>query len=180
MMASYLARIYAWRTLMGDDGIINSGLHSAGLIDHPIGFLLFSRFAAIVAEINLYLPFVTLLLYAGLSTVSTDVSEAARDLGAGRGQVLRRVILPLIGPALLAGVAFTFFLSCGDYITPALLGGASSDTFGTAIADQLEVSLNYPLGAAISFVMVAAFVVFFVGVRFAMRSTHLLPRLQAQ
>jgi spermidine/putrescine transport system permease protein len=180
LMASYLVRIYAWRTLLGEHGLINSALESVGLINKSLGFLLFSRFAVVVAQVNLFLPFTTLLLYASLSGLSSQLVEGARDLGARRAEALRRVLLPLSGQAILAAASLTFFLSAGDYITPVFLGGTNASTFGTAISDQLRITGNYPLGAALSFVMVAAFAGVYVVLRLSMRATKLLPRLERE
>lgn len=176
MLASYLARIYAWRTLMGSNGVINSLLEHLGIIQHPFGFILFSRFAVIVAEVNLYMPICALISFASLSGVAPEVREVARDLGAGRFQTLRRVTLPLSGSAVYGSAALAFFLSCGDYITPVFLGGpSSSQTFGTTIASQVITDANYPFAAALSVVMVLAFAVYAVLLRGAMRWTRLLP-----
>ena len=81
MLASYLVRIYAWRTLMGERGVLNSALDASGIIDEPLGVLLFSRLTVIVAYVNLYLPFTTLLIYASLAGVPRALRESARDLG---------------------------------------------------------------------------------------------------
>jgi spermidine/putrescine transport system permease protein len=177
MLASYLARIYAWRTLMGSDGIINSTLQSVGLVHHPVSWLIFSRVPVILAEVNLYLPIATLILFASLSGVAFELEEAARDLGAGRAQALRRVIMPLTGGALLGASALCFFLSAGDYVTPAFLGGvASSQTFGTTIATAITTEGNYPLGSALSFVMILLFVVYAAVLASGLRAARLLPR----
>src|SRR5207253_6115651 len=116
--ASYLARVYAWRTLMGENGIVNSTLHAAGLVHKPIPWLLFSRVAVILAEANLYLPIASLILFASLAGVAPELREVSRDLGAGPFQTLRRVSLPLTGRAVFGAAALSFFLSCGDYVTP--------------------------------------------------------------
>jgi spermidine/putrescine transport system permease protein len=177
MLASYLARVYAWRTLMGERGIINSALESIGVIHHPLGSLLFSRLPVIAAEVNLYMPIATLILFASLSGVTADVREVARDLGAGPIQTLRRVTIPLSGRGVLGAATLTFFLSCGDYITPVLLGGtSSSQTFGTTIATQLITNGNYPLGAALSFVMIAMFAIYALLLAGAMKTLRFLPR----
>jgi spermidine/putrescine transport system permease protein len=177
MLASYLARIYAWRTLMGSNGIINSTLVAAGVIRQPVGWLIFSRVPVILAEVNLYLPIATLILYASLSGIPAELEEAARDLGAGRAQALRRVIIPPTGAALLGAGALCFFLSAGDYVTPAFLGGvASSQTFGTTIATAITTEGNYPLGSALSFGMVAVFVVYTVVLFIGLRAARLFPR----
>jgi spermidine/putrescine transport system permease protein len=177
MLSSYLARVYAWRTLLGENGIINTGLQWAGAIHGPISWLLFSRLAVILAEVSLYLPIAALILFASLSGVQPELRDVARDLGAGRAETLWRVTLPLSGRALFGAALLTFFLSCGDYITPAFLGGASSSqTFGTTIASAISIEANYPLGAALSFVMVAGFLVYGLGLLGALRFGRLLPR----
>jgi spermidine/putrescine transport system permease protein len=177
MLASYLARIYAWRTLMGDSGIINSTLMAAGVINHPIGWLIFSRVPVILAEVNLYLPIASLILFASLSGIPFELEEAARDLGAGRAQALCRVIIPPSGGAILGAAALCFFLSAGDYVTPAFLGGvASSQTLGTTIATAITTEGNYPLGSALSFGMVLVFLIYTIVVASALRAANFLPR----
>jgi spermidine/putrescine transport system permease protein len=177
MLASYLARIYAWRTLMGSNGIINSTLRATGLVHRPVSWLIFSRVPVILAEINLYLPIATLILFASLSGIAPELEEAARDLGAGRAQAIRRVIMPLSGGALFGAGALCFFLSAGDYVTPAFLGGvSSSQTFGTTIATAITTEGNYPLGSALSFVMIMMFLAYAVALGLGLRAARLLPR----
>jgi spermidine/putrescine transport system permease protein len=176
MMASFLARVYAWRTLLGERGVINTALESLGVIHDPLGFLLFSRVAVVIAQVNLFLPFTALVLYASMTTIPHTLHEGARDLGAAGPEVFRRITLPLTGPALLSATAFTFFLSAGDYITPVFLGGPGGVTFGTAISDQLRIAGNYPLGAALAFVMVLAFALLYLLLRTAFKAMRLLPR----
>lgn len=177
LMGSYLALIYSWRTLSGETGIFNSLLQGIGVTHGPLGILLFSRVAVITAEVNFFLPFTTLVLYSSLTSIPPGLDAAARDLGASRWMALRRIMLPLSGNALFGATLFVFFLSAGDYITPVFLGGiGSSATFGTLIADQLTTALNYPLGAAIAFVMIGLFLVMVAALRLSMRAAGLLPR----
>lgn len=177
LMGSYLALIYSWRTLSGESGIFNSLLQALHLTQRPLGILLFSRTAVIVAEVNFFLPFTTLVLFSSLSSISPELEPAARDLGASRSMTLRRILLPLSGSAIFGALLFVFFLSAGDYITPVFLGGiGSSAMMGTLIADQLTTGLNYPLGAAMAFVMLACFLVLVVLLRLGMRAGGLLPR----
>jgi spermidine/putrescine transport system permease protein len=176
LMASYLVRIYAWRTLLGETGVVNTLLESAGLIDKPLSFLLFTRTSAIIAEVNLFIPLAALTFFAALSGVSGDYKEASRDLGAGPVQTLRRVTLPLTGPAILVTTAVIFFLSCGDYITPLLVGGVRSQTVGMDVATSFGQSADYGRGAAVSFLIVSAFIVVFALLAAALRATRLLPR----
>jgi spermidine/putrescine transport system permease protein len=176
LMGSYLALIYSWRTLSGESGIINSLLQAIHVTDRPLGILLFSRVAVVTAEVNFFLPFTALVLYSSLSSIPPGLEAAARDLGASRSMTLRRVLLPLSGSAMFGATLFVFFLAAGDYITPVFLGGVgSSGTVGTLIADQLSTTLNYPLGAAIAFTMLAVFAVLVVVLRLTMRAFGLLP-----
>jgi len=96
LMGSYLALIYSWRTLSGERGIINSLLQTAHLTDHPLSLILFSRTAVVIAEVNFFLPFTTLVLFASLTAIPSGLDAAARDLGASRTMTLRRIVLPRI------------------------------------------------------------------------------------
>lgn len=175
LMASYLVRIFAWRTLLGENGVINSGLAALGVIKEPLEFLLFSRPAAILAEVSLFMPLAGLAFYAALAGISPDFREASRDLGAGRGETLRRITLPLTGPAILATAALTFFLSAGDYVTPVLVGGVDSSTVGTVIATRMGPAGDYGTGAALSFLVLLGFVLAFLALRAIMRAGKMLP-----
>jgi spermidine/putrescine transport system permease protein len=158
LFASYLVRIYAWRTILGENGLLNSGLRQLGLIDDPIGFLIFSRFAVTVALVHIFLPYVVLVLYAGFRPLEPSYLESARDLGAGAIQRWRRVILPLMAAPALTAFLFVFILSAADYVTPQFLGGTSGSMLGVQVQTSIKTLGNFPLGAAISFLMLAAFV----------------------
>jgi spermidine/putrescine transport system permease protein len=175
LMASYLVRIFAWRTLLGSSGVVNSLLEGVGVVGDPVGFLLYSKTSAVLAEIALFTPLTGLTLYAALSGISGDYREAAWDLGAGSWQTLLRVVLPLSGPALLATTTLVFFLSAGDYVTPVLVGGIDSSTIGTAIATDMGPAGNYGMGSALSILLAAGFATLFVGLRTVMRRAGLLP-----
>jgi spermidine/putrescine transport system permease protein len=175
LMASYLVRIFAWRTLLGESGVINSGLIATGLISEPLDFILFSKPSAIVAEVSLFMPLAALTFYSALTGISPDFREVARDLGAGRAEALRRVTIPLTGAAILATAALIFFLSAGDYVTPVLVGGVDTATVGTVIATKMGPAGNYGAGAALSFIVLIGFVMAYVGLRQSMRGTQLLP-----
>ncbi|MEJ7706284.1 MAG: ABC transporter permease [Nocardioidaceae bacterium] len=96
MFASYLVRIYAWRTVLGSNGLINDGLIRLGIIDQPLDFLLFNRFAVTVALVHIFLPYVVLVLYASMAPMSSNLLELGQDLGAGPSLIWRRVILPIM------------------------------------------------------------------------------------
>jgi len=175
LMASYLVRVYAWRTLLGSKGVVNGGLEAAGLIDQPLEFILFSRTAVILGEVSLFMPLAALTFFAALSGINPDLREASRDLGASRFQTLRRVTLPLSGPAILATSALVFFLAAGDYLTPVFLGGPESVTLGRLIADSFGTTVDYGKGAALSVMVLVGFVLVYLLMRFVMRRTGLLP-----
>jgi spermidine/putrescine transport system permease protein len=175
LMASYLVRVYAWRTLLGSKGIVNGALEAAGIIDQPLDFILFSRTAVILGEVSLLMPLAALTFFAALSGIAPELREASRDLGASRFQTLRRVMLPLSGPAILATSALVFFLAAGDYLTPVFLGGPESVTLGRLIADAFGPAADYGKGAALSILVLASFVAVYLAMRFAMRRTGQLP-----
>jgi spermidine/putrescine transport system permease protein len=175
VMASYLARIFAWRTLLGETGLINSLLMDSGLIREPLQFLLFSRPSAIFAMTALFMPLAGLTFYAALSGISADYREAARDLGAGGFQALRRITLPLSGPAVLTTSALIFFLACGDYVTPVLVGGIDTLTVGRLVSDNFGTIGDYGMGSALSFLMLAGFVLAYLLLKATMRLAGMLP-----
>ena len=163
LLSSYVVRIYAWKTILGTNGLLNEALIRIGLIDQPLGFLLYGYFAIIVTLVYVYLPIVVLPIYAGLQDIDPRVLEASRDLGATPAETFRKVTLPLAMPAIRVGFAFAFVLSSSDYITPNLVGGLSGQMIGNVIADQFGGSSNYPQGAALSVALVIGFGVVLAG-----------------
>lgn len=155
--ASYLVRIYAWRSILGENGLLNSGLERLGILDEPLGFLLYNRFSVTVALVHIFLPYVVLVLYAGFRPISPALVEAAQDLGANAFTRWRRVILPLIAAPAATSFVLVFVLSAADYVTPQFLGGTDGALLGVRIQAALTGSGNWPLGAALSFLMLAAF-----------------------
>ncbi len=158
MFASYLVRIYAWRTILGANGVINRGLESLGLVDEPLGFLLYNRFSVTIALVHIFLPYVVLVLFAGFRPLSPALLESAQDLGADAWQRWRRVIMPLIAAPAATSFLFVLILSASDYVTPQLIGGTSGLLLGVQIQANFKAVGDWPQGAAISFLMLAAFV----------------------
>ncbi|MCK0206741.1 ABC transporter permease [Starkeya koreensis] len=161
--SSYLVRIYAWRVILGSNGLINTTLMQLGLIDQPLEMLLFSPFATIVTLTHIMLPFGLLLLVSALRDVKKEYVEAARDLGASQTEVLTRVILPMCYKGVVGAFMFTFVISAGDFVTPQLLGGRDGMTTGILIANQFRTAGNWPFGAAMAFLLLAAFLVVYLG-----------------
>lgn len=162
LFSSYLVRVYAWKTILGGNGIINSALMSIGLVQEPLRWLIYSRFAVIATLTSVFLPITVLPLYSVLMNIPYSLIEASRDLGAGPAQTFRKVTLPLSMPGMVAGFVFTFVLTAGDYVTPELLGGNDGQMIGNAIKSQFGVASNWPLGSAITFFVVGALLLLFL------------------
>lgn len=171
--ASYLVRIYAWRSILGENGLLNSGLERIGLIDEPLGFLLFNRFSVTVALVHIFLPYVVLVLFAGLRPITPAYIEAAQDLGANAFRRWTRVILPLAAAPTATAFLFVFILSASDYVTPQFLGGTGGAMLGIRIQTALTGVGNWPLGAALAFLMLTAFVVCYLITALGLRLARL-------
>lgn len=162
-----LVRIFAWRVVLGAEGVVNSFLTWLGLIDEPLWFLLFSPFATLLVLTYNYLPFMILALWAAFEALNDDYLEAAQDLGAGRFDLFVRVILPLTSPGLLAGGLMVMVLVAGDYLTPQLVGGSSGVTLTSAIHDLFGAAFDWPLAAALAWVLLTALALTVAAVAFA-------------
>lgn len=159
MFASYLVRIYAWRSILGSQGVVNGTLQRVGVIEEPLTFLLYSRLAVILALVHIFLPYVVLVLYAAMSPLGQGVLEAGQDLGANSVLLWRRVILPIMAAPSFSAFAFVFILSSADYVTPQFLGGTDGLTLGVQVQSNFITVGNWPLAAATSFLMLAFFLV---------------------
>jgi spermidine/putrescine transport system permease protein len=151
LFGGYLVKIYAWKSILGADGLMNQALMALGLTDQPLAFLIYSRGAVIVALVHFLLPFAILPIYASLRNVSEATIEAARDLGASAWQVLTRVIIPQSLSGLFSAFVFSFLLAAGDYVTPMLLGGTSGSMLGQFVLLEFSTNFNWPAGSALSF-----------------------------
>jgi spermidine/putrescine transport system permease protein len=150
LWVSYLVRGYAWKTILGSDGVLNGFLQYLHVTSAPVGFFLYSPFAVILMLTHIYTPFVFLPIYAALEHIPRPVVEASQDLGAAPLKTFLRVILPLSLPGLLAGATFAFVLSLGDFLAPLLVGGASGTMIANIVQSLFGAAYDWPLGAAIS------------------------------
>jgi spermidine/putrescine transport system permease protein len=166
-----LVRIFAWRLILGREGVLNSFLIWTGLIDRPIEALLFSPMATTLVLVYNYLPFMVLGLWLSFEALDDHLFEAAADLGAGRTTILVRLVLPLTAPGLVAGALMVFALVVGDFLTPQLIGGASGVTVIGAIADLFGAAFDWPLGSAIAWTLLAAMVAVVAAVVVLLRRT---------
>ncbi len=155
LWVSYLVRAYAWKTILGTDGVLNTSLQYIHLATHPLQFLLYSPFAVVLTLTHIYTPFAFLPIYAALEHIPRNLVEASHDLGASWFQTFWRVIFPLSIPGVLAGATFAFVLSFGDFLAPQLLGGPSGIMISNIVVSLFGASYQWPLGAAISFCMLA-------------------------
>jgi spermidine/putrescine transport system permease protein len=156
LWVSYLVRAYAWKTILGQSGVLNGLLLWLGIIDQPLTVLLYSKWALVIALTHLYVPFTHMPIYAVLESIPRSLREASQDLYAGRWQTFLRIILPLSIPGVMAGCTFAFVLSMGDFLAPQLLGGNDSALMVSNLVWSLfGVAYNWPLGAAVSVVMLA-------------------------
>lgn len=162
LFASYLARVFAWRTILGTNGVINSALEGLGLIDKPLDVLLFNQFAVVLTWTNVFMPLTILLLTAAMEDIDKSLLETARDLGANSMRAIARVVLPITMPTAVAAFTYVLVLSAGDYATPTLMGGKGGLMVGQVITDQFISIGNQPQGAALAIVMLIVFVIVYV------------------
>ena len=145
---SYLLRIFAWKVILGYEGVINSALIGAGLADAPIEALLYNRTSVIIALTHAWAPFAILPIYVSLEKIDRSLLRASADLGDRPFSTFLRVTLPLSMPGVISAIILIFIPTFADYITPQLLGGPSGVMVGNFIAMQFGSSNNWPLGAA--------------------------------
>jgi putative spermidine/putrescine transport system permease protein len=158
LWSSYLVKVYAWRTILQEEGMLNWALDPLGL--HGPGF---GNVATWLVFSYLWLPYMILPVYAGLERIPDSLLEASGDLGGKPWRTFRRVILPLAFPAVVAGSIFTFALTLGDYITPNLV--SSTQFIGNVVYTNVGVANNLPLAAAFATVPVVVMVAYLLTAR---------------
>jgi spermidine/putrescine transport system permease protein len=155
-LTSYLLRVLAWKVILGDQGVINSFFSWTGITNHPLSFLLYSRFAVMLVLAYVWLPFVALPIFVTLESLDRGLLEAASDLGASRLQTFRRVTLPLSMPGVIAAFLFVFIPTVGEFVTPSLVGGASGYMYGNSIVDQFETGFpDWETGSVLALLLLA-------------------------
>jgi len=155
---SYLIRTYAWITILGDAGVVNSLLQSIGLIDEPI-VLLNTDLAVVLGMTYGFLPFAILPLFVSIDRLDDALVSAARDLYASGRSAFVHVTLPLTMPGIVAASILTFIPAIGDFVTPDLLGGAETTTIAKIIQIQFLGARDWPAGAAMGFLLMAATII---------------------
>ncbi len=149
-----LVRIFSWAIVLRGNGVLDRAVNAVLPWDVKVN-LMFSQTAIVIGLVHSYLPYVILTSYLALQAIDDSLIEAARSLGAPRSMILRRVILPLAAPGLIAGAVLIFVPVVGSFMEPRILGGRVGTYYGTVIEDQFVAVFNWPLGAALSFVLLA-------------------------
>jgi spermidine/putrescine transport system permease protein len=150
---SYLLRVFAWKIILGYNGVINSGLKSLGLIDQPLEFLLYSPTAVVITLTHAWAAFAILPIYISLEKIDRSLLEAAADLGDGPVMRFLRVTLPLSSPGVIAAVLLIFVPTVGDFITPTLVGGPDGMMIANIIQATFGKMNNWPMGATLAISM---------------------------
>jgi len=147
---SYVVRSFLWLPMLGRNGLINFLLIKLGIVTRPVDWLIYNEGAVYVGLVYAYMLFMFLPIYQSLDKQDRKLEEAASDLGATPARTFWRVILPLSLPGVFSGCTMVFMFACGAYVTPQLLGGASSLMASNVIGSQFQISNNWALGSALS------------------------------
>ncbi len=153
LWVSYLLRAYTWKTILGSEGILNSFLVWSGFLDQPTDIFLYNQFSMVVTLTYIFVPFMVMPIYMALEKIPLSMIEASQDLGVGPFRTFLLVTLPLSMPGVIAGATFTICLTFGDFVAAFLVGGPNGAMIATIIQSQFGAALNWPLGAALSIVM---------------------------
>lgn len=151
LFSNYLVRIYAWKSILSSNGLVNYLATQMGLVNGPMHYLIYSQWGVVVVLLNVYIPFATLPIYSSLLNVERETIDAAADLGAGPFRTFCRITLPLSISGVIVSFLFIFLLAAGDFVTPQLVGGKSGMMIGNAVATQFGIVCNWPLGSAMVF-----------------------------
>lgn len=154
LWVSYIMRAYAWKIILGTNGVLNSFLIWLGIINEPLDVFLYSNVSVVLAMVHIYTPYVLMPVYTALEQIPKNLIEASNDLGCNGFVTLCRVIIPLSLPGIIMGATYAFALSMGDFLAPSLLGGATTSTkIANIVQMQFGTSNNWPYGAAIGIII---------------------------
>ena len=164
MFSGYLVRIYAWRTILGKEGLLNTALIHLRIITEPITFLIFSNWAIAITLVGLLIPLALLPIWSSMSNVSKDHLEVAGDLGSRGFQMHRTILIPMVLPGIGTAFALSFILAAGDFVVPTMVGGTNGVMAGNLIADQFKgLAPNWPLGASLAISVLAILIAIQMG-----------------
>jgi putative spermidine/putrescine transport system permease protein len=162
LLISVVVRTLGWSILLSNKGPINTVLVGLGIVDEPVR-MLFTMTGIIVVLTHVFLPFMIISVWGALQKLDNQVANAARSLGASPVTAFRRIVLPQLMPGILSGAIIVFTLSASAFATPSIIGGRRVKVVTTAIYDEFLNSLNWPLGAAISALLLIGIVLIVLG-----------------
>ncbi|GAA5081053.1 ABC transporter permease [Roseibacterium beibuensis] len=160
---SYLIRVFLWRVILAYDGPVNGTLLGLGIIDEPLGFILYNANAVVVTLAHAFAPFAILPIFVSLERIDRSLLEAARDLGESYVMTFFRVTLPLAMPGVLAAALIVFIPTVGDYVTPRLVGGSGGTMIANMIYAQIFDLNNRPMGATLAVLAMGTVAVISIG-----------------
>ncbi|HQJ97811.1 MAG TPA: ABC transporter permease [Thermoleophilia bacterium] len=158
---SFLIRAYSWMTILGNGGLLNGWLNTLGIIDGPLN-VMYTQKAVYLGLVYDYLPFMVLPLFVGIEKIEPALREASKDLGAGKWTTLAKVTLPLSLPGIFAGCMLTAVPTTGEFVIPQILGGSKVVVWGWLIYEEFTAGRNWPMGAALSNVLLLVMLVIIV------------------
>ena len=150
---SYLLRVFAWKVILGHKGAVNSALMAIGMIEEPLGFLIYSQTAVVLTLAHAWAAFAILPLYVSLDKIDKSLLEASYDLGNTKFETFWRVTFPLSLPGVIGAILIIFIPTVGDYVTPQLVGGTDGRMLSNMIQALFGRANNFPLGAASAVIM---------------------------
>lgn len=168
LFGGYLVKIYAWKSILGRDGVINATLLALGIIDEPLTIFIYNTNSVIITLTYFLLPFAVLPIYGSMRAIPESLIEAARDLGATPGRAARDIVLPLSERGTSVAFLMAFLISVGDYVTPRYVGGGAS-MMGHFIETQFSFGFNWPMGSAMSFTLMAVSLIVYLALRAGFR-----------
>ena len=163
LWVSLMIRVFAWRTILGENGVLNSILISVGILDEPTEWFLYTRFTVFLTFIYVAIPYVFITSYTALERIPRSLLQASQDSGAGEWRTFWHIVLPLSKQGLAIGFGLAFLLAVADYITPSMVGGMDGTMLGVVIASQFGLAGNWPLGAAMAITLLI-FVIAFLAI----------------
>lgn len=160
-LVSALVRAYGWIVILGDTGILNQMLMSAGIVDEPIK-ILYTMNGVIVGLVHLLIPYMILSIATVLQNIAPNLESASQSLGANAWQTFRKVVFPLSLPGVITGSILVFTVSMTAFVTPKLLGGPRIKLMSTMVYQEVQVTFNWGMASAISFILLAAILLILV------------------
>ena len=167
---SLLMRVFAWKIILGENGVLNSFLVTSGILDEPTPAFIYNRFAVVLTLAYVAIPYVFITSYTALERIPGHLTEASADCGASGFTTFRHVVWPLARQGVAVGFALAFLLAVGDYVTPSMVGGLDGTMIGVVISSQFGLAGNWPLGSAIAIVLVLVVAVILASLVLATRT----------